>query len=305
MKKLLFLLTISTLNFNSVKAQTNVYHFFPDSNAFWQFEHVNYINPPYYLDQTRYGLNGDTLIGSYNYTKLYSLFDSTLTSTYSTYYAALREENKKVYTIFNGSSAEYLLYDFNLSVGDTIHYNYSGTFARVLASIDSVLLLDGAYRKRFNFNGAGSSAGPDVVIEGIGSNVGVGLFEPFVASQCTCADGYDFTCFKQNDTALYVVNPRCNRCFCEKLTGINNIKQLTAKISPNPFKTQTTLQTDEILINATLILSNSLGQIVKQIKNVNGQTITIQRDNLPNGIYFINITEGNKIIASSKLVIAD
>lgn len=76
-------------------------------------------------------------------------------------------------------------------------------------------------------------------------------------------------------------------------------------ISPNPFSTQTTLQTDSLLKNATLTVYNSFGQIEKQIKNISGQTITVHRDNLPSGLYFIWLTQDNKTITTNKLLIMD
>ena len=48
-----------------------------------------------------------------------------------------------------------------------------------------------------------------------------------------------------------------------------------------------------------------MGQQVKQVNNINGQTITLQRDNLSNGFYFIRLTQGNKTIATEKLVVVD
>jgi hypothetical protein len=77
------------------------------------------------------------------------------------------------------------------------------------------------------------------------------------------------------------------------------------KIYPNPFSSQTTLQTDNLLQNATFTVDNFFGQTVKQIKNISGHTVTLSRDNLPSGLYFVRLTEGNKIIAVSKLVITD
>ncbi|MFM7216577.1 MAG: T9SS type A sorting domain-containing protein, partial [Bacteroidota bacterium] len=74
---------------------------------------------------------------------------------------------------------------------------------------------------------------------------------------------------------------------------------------PNPFSTETTLWTDKRLNNATLIVDNIFGQTVAQIININGQTVTLHRDNLPNGLYFVRLTQNNKIIATNKLVIAD
>jgi hypothetical protein len=74
---------------------------------------------------------------------------------------------------------------------------------------------------------------------------------------------------------------------------------------PNPFISQTVLQTDQPFHNATLTVNNCFGQTVKQIKHISGQMVTLHRDQLPCGLYFIWLTQGNKLIASDKLVITD
>ena len=93
---------------------------------------------------------------------------------------------------------------------------------------------------------------------------------------------------------------------CGYIIGVNEINfQRTVSLFPNPFFTQTTLQTDIPLVNATLTIDNCFGQTVKEIKNINGQTVTFSRDNLASGLYFVRLTEENKIIAVDKLVITD
>ena len=88
--------------------------------------------------------------------------------------------------------------------------------------------------------------------------------------------------------------------------GVNEIiYNLGLTISPNPFSLRTTLRTADLLKNATLALYNSFGQIVKQIENLSGQTITLQRDDLPSGLYFLRLTQDNKVITTEKLVISD
>jgi hypothetical protein len=74
---------------------------------------------------------------------------------------------------------------------------------------------------------------------------------------------------------------------------------------PNPLSTYTTFQTDNLLKNATLVIYNSYGQQVKQIKNISGNSITLYRDNLPSGLYFLRLTQGNIVITTDKLVIID
>ena len=84
-----------------------------------------------------------------------------------------------------------------------------------------------------------------------------------------------------------------------------NNSEMDFIISPNPFSSLTTLQTDKIFRDATLTVYNSFGQQVKQIKNISGQTIALHRDNLSSGLYFIWLTEDNKVITTDKLVITD
>jgi hypothetical protein len=76
-------------------------------------------------------------------------------------------------------------------------------------------------------------------------------------------------------------------------------------VYPNPFSSQAILQTDGIFKNATLTMYNCFGQTVNQINNISGQTVTISRDNVPNGLYFIRMTQDNKVIATEKIIITD
>lgn len=76
-------------------------------------------------------------------------------------------------------------------------------------------------------------------------------------------------------------------------------------LHPNPCSFQTTIQTDKNFKNSTLTLYNSFGQLMKQIKNISGQTVTLSRDNFPSGLYFIRLTQDNKIISTDKLIITD
>jgi hypothetical protein len=91
-------------------------------------------------------------------------------------------------------------------------------------------------------------------------------------------------------------------------TGISSYDQNVSShvnIFPNPFSTQTTLQTDNPFRNATLTVYNLYGQTVKQINNISGQTIALHRDNLQSGLYFVQLTQDNQVIAIDKLIITD
>jgi Secretion system C-terminal sorting domain len=106
----------------------------------------------------------------------------------------------------------------------------------------------------------------------------------------------------------YAYESTPNACIQSGQTTLD-INENTAKpifsILPNPFITMTTIQTIGNLKNANLTICNSYGQTVKHVKNISGQTVSLSRDNLPGGLYFIWLTEDNKIIAVEKLIIAD
>ena len=74
---------------------------------------------------------------------------------------------------------------------------------------------------------------------------------------------------------------------------------------PNPFITETTLMTNNILRNATVRLYNSIGQDVEHIANISGHQLTIFKKDLPTGIYFLHLKEENGNWITEKLIISD
>jgi hypothetical protein len=80
-----------------------------------------------------------------------------------------------------------------------------------------------------------------------------------------------FTATTNGNYAVIVTLNNCSdtsTCYNISALGINDNSSATvATIFPNPFSTQTVLQTNNLLSNATLTLVNCFGQIVKQINN--------------------------------------
>ncbi|HWY37514.1 MAG TPA: T9SS type A sorting domain-containing protein [Bacteroidia bacterium] len=307
-KTLLTLLFMGSLN--GLFSQATVYRAFPDSNAFWSYRHWNVLNSTIH-NQTRYGLKADTVISSVTYHKVFSLFDSTLTNPYSSYYAAIRQQNKKVYAVV-GNNAKHLLYDFSVSVGDTIYYDYSlasnspSSFKRVVSSIDSMKMRDKKYHKRFNLAAVGFNSLPDTVVEGMGSICWQGLFNPLINARCTCGDVYAVVCIKEYDTTYLANDPLCDHCFCTFLTGKQNfMREIQSEIYPNPLITEAVFTSNEDLTGASVTVFNSTGQIAGQFKSTDAHTIQLQRGNLPAGLYFIHVKQDDSVIGTKKLLIAD
>jgi len=76
-------------------------------------------------------------------------------------------------------------------------------------------------------------------------------------------------------------------------------------LSPNPCSSHTILTSSVPLTDAAIVLYNSCGQQVRLIKSVSGQSFTLTRENLPEGLYYLRLMLDGKIIATNKLVVVD
>lgn len=122
-----------------------------------------------------------------------------------------------------------LIYNFNLQVGDTFRPNVSYGKA-VVTDIDSILLLDGEWRKHWWFYDPGWETSD--WIEGIGSTAGV------IGTVSGEWEGATYlTCFRKNEELLFEqLGGYANHVSCDEINGIgeaNNLN-LTFQISPNP-----------------------------------------------------------------------
>lgn len=160
---------------------------------------------------TRYNVDGDTLIGPHQYAKLHARQEYEQGSDQSQWcwesiqifdfhFGDIREDGKKVF-LKRPSEIEYLAYDFNLDIGDTVPCPGNSTAPdslRIIDSIDSVIV-NGVYRKRYViFDGVN-------IIEGIGASTG--LFNPLFPSFGICYRAME--CHTENNIPQYYDN-NCN-----------------------------------------------------------------------------------------------
>ena len=233
----------------------------------------------------------DTVINATSYSKIHFCGGA--------YKGATRDVSGKVYFVPKDSLNEFLLYDFTVQQGDSIknvynQFTQNSAFLIDLQAgyIDSVLI-NGNYRKRIHFD-------VGAWIEGIGNTTGL-----FAENWVNVSNWiHDLNCMSKNDSTLY---PAFSLGPCSLTLGLYEAinYNMTYSIFPNPFSAQTTLQTDNIFKGATLTVYNCYGQAVKQTGNLSGQTIILQRENLPSGLYFIRLTQDNKTFSADKLVITD
>ena len=91
---------------------------------------------------------------------------------------------------------------------------------------------------------------------------------------------------------------------CDPFLGVEeNVVNSGYKIYPNPFTDYVILETSRELSNAKILVYNSLGQLVQELNNINGNNVTINRNNLTNGLYFLKLTQGGITLITDKLLI--
>lgn len=90
-----------------------------------------------------------------------------------------------------------------------------------------------------------------------------------------------------------------------KSVEFKNANDFIFEIYPNPFSGETVFHFDEYLEGAILVVYNSFGRVVKELKNISGQTFTFQREDLSSGFYFTKLLRNDKVMGTNKLVIID
>jgi hypothetical protein len=287
-------------------SQTNTYFL---NNPVWQvFSSCAVPLPCIRNEYYNYYVNGDTIINSLVYKKIYKQGQVTYSwmaappwgcsgsynyvDTFPTYF--MRSVGKKIF-LHQYDTTDYLLYDFNLSIGDTLPLSLVNSATDlVVAEIDSIFTTYG-YRKRFRIVDGGSTT--TYLIEGIGHLNG--LVEPLnVVFEC----GYSLVCFSLNDTAYFPsIGTTCNL-----LLGIVSLKdEKPPAVFPNPFDNFTTIYFNPITEFAELIIFNIEGQIIRTMKDISGGSVKIERGSLSSGFYFYELRQESKIIASGKLIVMD
>ncbi len=84
--------------------------------------------------------------------------------------------------------------------------------------------------------------------------------------------------------------------------GINDIKSLKFKISPNPMNATAIIEMNSYN-EIELSIFNIQGQLVRQKNYFNNQSIIINKDRLNSGIYFVKIRTDENLIGIRKLIV--
>ena len=289
--KFVFLLVLLVAGGGSAKAQ------FPTGNASWhQYSFLHFQS-----DTTEYFLQGDTLLYAEQWKKMYARHPISEAN----YCGAVKVTGNIVE--FNSPNDERrVLYDFNLSVGDTfpiqpLPNTYGFDSVLVVERIDSVLLFNGECRRVFISNTLTNGIFEvlqEQWIEGIGSMHGF-LF-PLTARLLTVETGDEaiLICFSEEGDLLYQ-NPLYFSC----TLGVDDELEQPLCTYPNPTNGKLTISLPESWEGGASQVSvyNANGQrVISQTAHT--QIFEISLYDLPNGMYIMQIIGDNKRAISKKII---
>lgn len=283
MKKLLLLIiTIITI---SAKGQTSVYHPFPMTNGNWVYQYYD----DFHMSTNYYGgyqITGDTTISGINYKKI-----SGCGAQWVCDGGGIRENNRIIYFRPDTATTEYVLYDFNKTVGDTIIHPYGGAVCSndtvTIILEDSVQCSDGYHRQLW----LSSSA---IWIEGVGS-------VSYLLNPCNvlCLSGNDvLQCMSGDSGFSYPYGS--TSCFVSISENMNFSDGIL--LYPNPFHTTTTLEFKRGFNNCKLNIYNSFGKQIRR-QNIISRVTIINRDGLEDGSYFYQLISDNGQITRGKFIV--
>jgi hypothetical protein len=259
---------------------------------------------------TQYQFAGDTIINDTTYKKLTNFPTNNVGSYFQM--DLVREDtiNRTIYQRLN--STDFIIYDFNLNVGDTFHYVnpqwINVTFNLVLDSItDTVYNSFGQYmeinlfpKKVFYFHDAENIMDNNIIwIESIGSLAGpLYSFRDWQGGN----EGETLLChYDENETRdfHYIYNFEQNPC--EGFVGIDEPdKAETVTVFPNPIS-KGKLNIDGQNIKSIKIFG-SFGNVVPCLVLKSGNRFEISIENEPTGVYFILVTFGNNESTIKKII---
>jgi hypothetical protein len=284
-------------------AQQYEYVQMPTDSASWHFLKVRYYTLPNYNYCERHNIiytitGNDTVISGKTYKSIISRTalrdrntdcsfptgDTMMATEQDKFVFGIREENKKVYLFNKGLSlAEYLVFDFNATIGDRINdFNID-----TVRAIDTVLIRN-TLRKRFIFDA-------DTIIEGIGSlrrgldlRLNILYQTPYLPSKNV------LTCFSYNDTAYYN-NPdfSCFYIHTPFPTSITNEPfDKEQVVYPNPFNDKLHIVKGR---HVSAIMYSTIGIPVATYEV--DKTTVISTTDLPKGLYILVLKDdaGNTV----------
>ena len=279
-----FLILFVILTYNSSKCQ--IYYPLVQTNKVWSISYY-YISPPSQIKFLE--ISGDTTINSKVYNKV--LYTNDSVNNPWTLVGYIRETNDhKVYFSTNPDISEFLYYNFNLALDDSVYIDEI-PYPFIADTVDSVQVSNGEFRKRVVLS---ACSGYDTWIEGIGSLFGL----IYSGENCMVGETDKLVCLLRNDTIVYH-DP--HYITCSTPLYIPDVHDDSLVIYPNPVLEN--LYINSNLKNTTILkLTDIFGEVKWQTSLSPGENV-INLSNYAEGIYFIEIHSTSLNIGVRKKII--
>lgn len=225
--------------------------------------------------------------------KIYTNGDSLNISTYLIALIRQDPETGKVYGIRWRDTVERLLYDFNLSIGDTVRIwpaDGSDGGDLVVDEIDTVKM-GGVYRKRLLLYGIMGSGLHEYWIEGIGSTYGL-LGSGRSGTYVTDIHYPYLQCYLEDDNIIYK-DPYAKRCFIPLPSGMGQqSEQDTPEFYPNPTRGEVRIK--GLVRTWECTVYDGQGEVVF-FKKLNSSNDFLDIKHQPDGTYHIVVRSGREV----------
>jgi hypothetical protein len=261
MKTSALFILFALLSFQPLLSQN--YHPFPDTNATWCDERSDNGMPTNYF-YFFYKTNGKSNINDTVYT--------VVSDNYGEITCYFREENKKVFCRLSPDQPEFLMYNFDLEIGDSV--SLPGNAVGFVEEADSILI-GTEYHKRYSIQCYELHTGH--FIEGVGSDQGLMYFN--IPQFDIWGNLY---CFSLNDT-IYKTDGTGDTYpgDCWQYIGISETSAELMEIYPNPVRDFIHLKYDK---DCRIELIDLTG---RQCRQSTSNSIYVK--DLKQGIYFLKV----------------
>ncbi len=185
-------------------------------------------------------------------------------------------------------TTHYQVYDLSLSLGNS----FNGYI------VDSIYFSNGKKHLRLNYTPAWTSGEKFVMIEGVGTNIGL-MYHNGMAGVL----GPYLLCHYKDNIPNFINSHPIYNGLCH-VVGIDEvIIKPQINIYPNPSNSELTVEfTNSFSNNLTIEIYDINGklELMKELNQLN--KITINTHDLPAGVYFITLKENHKIIVTQKWI---
>lgn len=289
----------------SLKAQTQSYEYIPivkEGLQIWTTDQkYGQYNEQYSYERLAL-TEQDTIIDGKSYKKIYSFTERDFNIENATFVCGIREnENKQVFVASYHNQAEFLLYDFSLTEGDSILAESNGEYDLYFNVTDvDTIDYNGVERRKITlqfYNYAWVTW-----IEGIGNIEGLLMDWRGYTMAMDPMPNVRLRCYEHNEECLYSdfsFNESIYDCYTPLYTGLEeNETQNNILLYPNPAKERLYINTSIPIKQMTIC--NLLGQEIQKYNNLE-TTSSIDISGLNEGVYFVKIyTE--KLVHTTKII---